>query len=99
MIRHYSKGDNHPLHQELNIYRTSFLSFIVKFYLSGVRARAAACYALPDDEREMTGGLLPAPYLWPWDSTWWKPTPEDRVKELVKAGALITAEIDRIQNA
>lgn len=26
----------------------------------------------------------------------WKPSPENRVKELVKAGALIAAEIDRI---
>jgi len=26
----------------------------------------------------------------------WKPTPDDRVRELVKAGALIAAEIDRL---
>lgn len=36
------------------------------------------------------------PKLWPWDPEWWKPTPEDRVRELVKAGALIAAEIDRL---
>jgi len=34
---------------------------------------------------------------WPWDPEWWKPTPGDRIKELVKAGALIAAEIDRLQ--
>ena len=28
---------------------------------------------------------------------WWKPTPKNRVRELVKAGALIAAEIDRLQ--
>ena len=33
---------------------------------------------------------------WPFDPMWWKPTPDDRVKELVKAGALIAAEIDRL---
>ena len=27
----------------------------------------------------------------------WKPTPDDRIKELAKAGALIAAEIDRLQ--
>jgi hypothetical protein len=32
----------------------------------------------------------------PWGESWWKPTPEDRVRELVKAGALIAAEIDRL---
>lgn len=31
---------------------------------------------------------------WPWNKRWWKPT--DRVRNLVKAGALIAAEIDRL---
>ena len=35
--------------------------------------------------------------LWPWDPKWWKRTPDDQVKQLVKAGALIAAEIDRIK--
>ena len=35
---------------------------------------------------------------WPWDFKWWKPsTPNDSIKQLVKAGALISAEIDRLQ--
>src|ERR1044072_822656 len=33
--------------------------------------------------------------LWPWDNEWWKPA-KDPVRTLVKAGALIAAEIDRI---
>ncbi len=37
------------------------------------------------------------PSTWDWFK-WWKPTPENRIKELAKAGALIAAEIDRIQN-
>ena len=36
------------------------------------------------------------PYLWPWDETWWKPS-NDIVRNLAKAGALIAAEIDRLQ--
>ncbi|WP_150428858.1 hypothetical protein [Dechloromonas sp. CZR5] len=35
-----------------------------------------------------------APYGWPWDEKWWKPTNSRR--DLVKAGALILAEIERI---
>ncbi|MFA5300618.1 MAG: hypothetical protein WC389_20720 [Lutibacter sp.] len=35
--------------------------------------------------------------LWPWDEKWWKPTPDDPIRQLVKAGALIAAEIDRLQ--
>lgn len=35
--------------------------------------------------------------IWPWDKSWWKPTPDDRIRELIKAGALIAAEIDRLQ--
>jgi hypothetical protein len=37
-------------------------------------------------------------HKWPWDKESFKPTPNDRIKELTKAGALIAAEIDRLQN-
>jgi hypothetical protein len=57
-------------------------------------ARAAACYATP----RLLGGSLP-PQDWPWAVKWWKPTPDDRIRELEKAGALIAAEIDRLQRA
>lgn len=33
---------------------------------------------------------------WPWAKKWWKPS-DDPVRNLVKAGALIAAEIDRLQ--
>ena len=56
-------------------------------------ARAAACYAMPRFFRKR---VFLGTY-WPWHSTWWKPTPDDRIRELVKAGALIVAEIERLQ--
>lgn len=37
------------------------------------------------------------PIEWPWDSEWWKPS-DDPIRNLEKAGALIAAEIDRLQN-
>ncbi len=50
--------------------------------------KAAICYAavgvIDIDSRH-----------WPWTPGWWKP--RDRVRNLVKAGALIAAEIDRLQ--
>jgi hypothetical protein len=37
--------------------------------------------------------------LWPFHPNWFKPSfSKNRVRELVKAGALIAAEIDRINN-
>lgn len=63
---------------------------------------AAICYAsngITQGENIM-GEPLPLVFVdrvWPWDDQWWKPTPNDRIRELVKAGALIAAEIDRIQ--
>jgi hypothetical protein len=33
---------------------------------------------------------------WPWAPNWWKPC-DDPARNLVKAGALIAAEIDRLQ--
>jgi hypothetical protein len=64
-------------------------------------ARAAACYALPDElRRQPTKDGEPRiplfDILWPWESRWWKPTPGNRIRELEKAGALIAAEIDRL---
>lgn len=73
-------------------------------------ARAAATYALPEAVRSnhvsAIGWRGPVPplragatwqeRLWPWAGQWWKPTPEDRVRELTKAGALIAAAIDSL---
>lgn len=53
----------------------------------GELARAAACYALG----------TPVRHKWPWGAEWWKPG--DRRRNLVKAGALILAEIDRLDRA
>lgn len=36
------------------------------------------------------------PSDWPWAPEWWKPS-DDPIRNLVKAGALIAAEIDRLQ--
>lgn len=35
---------------------------------------------------------------WPWSDGWWKPS-TDPIRNLVKAGALIAAEIDRLKRA
>lgn len=43
------------------------------------------------------GWFLPALMLWPWDTNWWKPKGQRR--NLVKAGALIVAEIERLDRA
>lgn len=56
-------------------------------------ATAASCYALPDHKDR--GEYVDT--LWPWNEEYWKPTPNDRIRELVKAGALIAAEIERLQ--
>lgn len=36
------------------------------------------------------------PELWPWAQEYYKPTPDDPAKQLVKAGALYQAEADRL---
>jgi hypothetical protein len=58
-------------------------------------ACAASCYALPERHRLFI--RLGLPYPWRWTATYWKPTPDNRIRELQKAGALIAAEIDRLQ--
>lgn len=58
---------------------------------------AAACYAMNAGDR-MAGDDDLFAYVWPLGLEWWKPTPENRIKELVKAGALLLAEIDLLQD-
>lgn len=67
----------------------------------GQLALAAACYIYDYMSRPKQRGTAyyhnEAVKFWPWDKGWWKPTPDDDVRQLVKAGALIAAEIDRLQ--
>ena len=39
----------------------------------------------------------PTPEFWPWDEEWWKP--KEPRRDLVRAGALIVAEIERMDRA
>ena len=61
-------------------------------HISGELIAAACAYAMhadPDGAGEF------AVDVWPWDESFWKPSQADPVRDLVKAGALIAAEIDR----
>lgn len=61
-------------------------------------AMAAAKQARGEVSLAYLRSLEPAGAVpWPWEANWWKPS-SDRVRNLVKAGALIAAEIDRINN-
>ncbi|KAF1719829.1 hypothetical protein CSC75_13915 [Pseudoxanthomonas wuyuanensis] len=72
-------------------------------------AMAAACYAMPLKDPRRTDAMCfnTAPEGWPFAKKWWKPAPvtsdgqgnayvdpSARLRELVKAGALIAAQID-----
>ena len=56
----------------------------------GSLADAAACYAGAFDNQ-------PLPATWPWEVNWWKP--KDRRRNLVRAAALLLAEIERLDRA
>jgi hypothetical protein len=62
-------------------------------HANGCMASAAACYALA----AYLGNDWKPTRHWPWDEKCWKP--KDRRRNLVIAGALIAAEIDRIDRA
>lgn len=63
---------------------------------NGQLAAASICYT----EQAAMGMPMTrrcnVPRAWPWGHDWWKPA-DDQVRNLVKAGALIAAEIDRLQ--
>lgn len=62
-------------------------------------ALAAAAYAMPAHRRVINGanGKQHRPWFWPWRAKDWKPG--NRRRELVKATALLIAEIERIDRA
>lgn len=77
-------------------------------YKPGTLGMAAICYAtfacsgaeIREDVRKLNNAGYP-PRHWPWPLSFWKVGADNsdasRVRELVKAGALIAAEIDRIK--
>lgn len=80
---------------------------------AGELALAACCYAMPvqlfrRDERPLAHAMVVFHDPWPWDDNWDKRkgggnkprlarSVEERIDWLVKAGALLAAEIDRLQ--
>lgn len=69
----------------------------------GDLSRAAYCYL--DYNRQMSVDPYEKPAMWPWSREWWKPCVgvpgkddghSGLVRETVKAGAMLLAEIDRL---
>lgn len=82
-------------------------------YGGGPLVRAALCYETPAAHRrlipmrQVRDGQWMAcsrgeeqtrvPDGWPWEPEWWKP--KSRLRDLVRAGALYQAEVDRLERA
>ena len=58
--------------------------------------KAAICYAEAAIYPMMYTDYDEHPQDWPWECDWWKPSVV-AIRNLEKAGALIAAEIDRLQ--
>lgn len=76
---------------------------------AGTMAKAAVAYACdaavnlderargrPHSEFAANQAAEGPPPIWPWDPKWWKPSPTNPRRDLVKAAALLLAEIDRL---
>ena len=57
---------------------------------------AAAKQARGHDQPVLKGMAASGEVPWPWQDHWWKPS-NDPIRNLVKAAALIAAEIERLQ--
>lgn len=66
-------------------------------HVAGEIAYAAECYVRAAIEVENGLRPLSRPPNWPWEPAAWKPSERDPVRNLTKAGALIAAEIDRLE--
>jgi hypothetical protein len=71
-------------------------------HTDGQLAMAAACYAVAAAWQADGSELRPTLETtgmpeWPWDIEWWKP--KDARRNLVRAAALMVAEIERLDRA
>ncbi|ELY6326596.1 hypothetical protein [Cronobacter malonaticus] len=66
-------------------------------HTDGSLAAAAGSYALHAAASAWGGVSYALPASWPWSVTWWKP--KNPRADLVRAAALIIAEIERIDRA
>lgn len=68
-------------------------------HANGEMAMAAACYAWASQSGPWRDWITDfVRRYWPWDEKWWKPQGGKR-RNLVKAGALVVAEIERFDRA
>lgn len=74
-------------------------------YPPGKLSLAGICYAAQqadlsaafiETDQDIGTASEGPPWQWPFDESWWKPS-DDPIRNLEKAGALIAAEIDRLQ--
>lgn len=63
----------------------------------GELVSAAIAYGLIHTNWPLPGAMRLCGAFWPWDDEYWKP--QTPTRDLVRAGALIAAEIDRRQYA
>ncbi len=77
-------------------------------HTGGELALAAACYAIASvrgmnanrygNRADWIRGFINN--VWPWSASWWRPSGDlNRRRDLEKAGALIAAEIERLDRA
>lgn len=77
-------------------YTDDYIAETSEDYGNGELAMAAAAYLCSDTWVTKDSGYIPD-ILFPWDDMYFKPSPDDRIKELVKAAAMIVREINRIK--
>ncbi|MNQ66735.1 hypothetical protein D3C85_812340 [compost metagenome] len=68
-----------------------------ELYDNNQLSTAGLVYALSEEDKswfEHEIGINFPKLFWPWNDKYYKPTPKYRVRELVKAGSLIAAQID-----
>jgi hypothetical protein len=81
--------------RERQHYKEGFSAAHDDVHTRGELALAAAAYAVPENVRQFFEANDID--LWPFHFEWWKP--KDRRRDLVRAAALIIAEIERIDRA
>lgn len=66
-------------------------------HVHGEMGKAAVCYVIDACAYHLQPGMDDFDAWWPWETRWWKPGTARRM--LVKAAALILAEIERRDRA
>jgi len=91
-IRQHQEEHFDPAHDDQHV-KGEMLTAAICYITPAVVTAQLLASGMPPELEGKTDGIA-RPSMWPWSWEWWKP--KDRRRNLIRAAALIVAEVERL---